>query len=213
MVCPHCQGAEDVFSNQFARSELKDYRENGPRKSTQVLLKIMKSLGVQDLTLLDIGGGVGAIQHELFAAGLDSAVDVDASSAYINACREEAEQRGHLHKITYQHGDFVQIASEVDEADIVTLDRVICCYPDVRALVELSSSQAKRYYAVVFPRDNWLFKAAIPIFNFFAFKLWGNPFRTFIHSSKMVDAIVQKNGLSLVTHKNVGFWQVFVYER
>lgn len=56
MVCPHCQGAEDVFSNQFARSELKDYRENGPRKSTQVLLKIMKSLGVQDLTLLDIGG-------------------------------------------------------------------------------------------------------------------------------------------------------------
>lgn len=213
MVCPHCQAADDVFSSKVAQSELKDYRKNGPRKSTQVLLKFIKGLGVQDLSLIDIGGGVGAIQHELLADGLATVIDVDASSAYINACKEEAEKRGYLDKITYAHGDFVQLAAEIDLADIVTLDRVLCCYPDVHALVELSSAQAKRYYALVFPRDNWLFKMAIPIVNFFAFKLWGNPFRTFIHSTEMVDSIIRKKGFDLLAHQNVGLWQVLVYKK
>lgn len=213
MVCSHCQGAEDIFSVKFARNELKDYRENGPHKSTQVLLDILKDAGISDLSLLDIGGGVGVIQHEMMAAGVASAVDVDASSAYINAAKEEAEQRGYLDKVTYQYGDFVQLAPELDSADIVTLDRVVCCYPDVQALVDLSSKHAKRYYALVFPRDNWIFKMGIPFFNFFAFRLWGNPFRTFIHSSEMVDSIIQNNGFNLLLHRNVGLWQVFVYER
>jgi 2-polyprenyl-3-methyl-5-hydroxy-6-metoxy-1,4-benzoquinol methylase len=212
MVCPHCQGAEDVFSIKFARNELKDYRKNGARKSTQVLLDILKGAGISDLTLLDIGGGVGVIQHEMIAAGVSNVVGVDASSAYINAAKEEAEQRAYLDKVIYQFGDFVQLAPQIDSADIVTLDRVVCCYPDVHALVDLSSKHAKRYYALVFPRDNGFFKAIIPIFNFIAFKLWGNPFRTFIHSSKMVDSIVRNNGFNLLLHRKVGLWQVFVYE-
>jgi magnesium-protoporphyrin O-methyltransferase len=107
----------------------------------------------------------------------------------------------------------VQLAPELEAADIVTLDRVICCYPDVQALLELSSAQAKRYYAVVFPRDNWLFKTAMPIFNFLAFKLWGNPFRTFIHSTSKIDSIIRSNGLNLLSHQKVGLWQVFIYRR
>lgn len=213
MVCPHCQGADDVFSGNLVRNELKDYRKKGPRKSTQVVLNLIKNFGVQDLTLLDIGGGIGAIQHELISAGVVSAIDVDASSAYINACKEEAEKQGHLDKITYRHGDFVQLAANIDASDIVTLDRVVCCYPDVRALVNLSSAQAKHYYALVFPRDNWLFKAAVPIVNFLAFRLRGNPFRTFIHSREMIDSIIRKNGLELVSHQKVGLWQVLLYKR
>ncbi|MGZ8690915.1 MAG: class I SAM-dependent methyltransferase, partial [Aeromicrobium sp.] len=45
-------------------------------------------------TVLDIGGGVGAVHHELLHSGAATAVDVDASRAYIAVAREEAERQG-----------------------------------------------------------------------------------------------------------------------
>jgi magnesium-protoporphyrin O-methyltransferase len=46
----------------------------------------------------------------------------------------------------------------------VTLDRVICCYPDVQALVGLSAARARHLYGVVYPQDGWfnqLFVASV----------------------------------------------------
>ena len=83
MVCPHCEGADDVFSWGFAKRDLKEYHEKGVSKSTGILLKMLKSMGVNGKSLVDIGGGVGVIQHELIADGLAQAVDIDASEAYI----------------------------------------------------------------------------------------------------------------------------------
>ena len=45
-------------------------------------------------TLLDIGGGVGAIRHELLAAGATSVTSVDASGPYLDAARSESKRRG-----------------------------------------------------------------------------------------------------------------------
>jgi acetyl-CoA C-acetyltransferase len=59
-----------------------------------MLLEAIKKEGVAGLTLLDIGGGVGAIQHALLDAGVEQATDVDASSAYLDATRTEAQRRG-----------------------------------------------------------------------------------------------------------------------
>lgn len=213
MVCPHCQGAEDIFSRRRAQQDLDAYREKGASKATQVMLDMLKAFSVTGKTLLDIGGGVGAIQHELIASGLSHAIDVDASSAYINAASEEAQRQGHLEKIQFQHGDFVQIASEIEAADIVTLDKVLCCYPDVRALVDLSSQRANEFYGLVYPQDNILSKNLVHLLNFFAFRLWGNPFRTYIHDSKIIDGIIQSNGLRQIERKNVGFWQILIYQR
>jgi len=213
MVCPHCEGAEDVFSRGYARKDLESYRKKGASKATNVMLDLFKSVGVTGKNLLDIGGGVCAISHELIAAGLSHAVDVDASTAYINVAKEEAERRGHPDKIQFQHGDFVQLAPEIESADIVTLDRVVCCYPDFHALVDLSSQRAKEFYGLVYPRDNVITKFGIHVLNFFVFRLQGNPFRTFVHDSKAIDSIITGNGLRQIKHKNVGFWQVFVYQR
>ena len=213
MVCPHCQGAEKVFNEQWAQDDLDSYRKNGPAKTTRLLLDALREAGVAGLSLLDIGGGIGAVQLELLMLGVADAVYVDASTAYLRLAQAEAEKRGYAENIEYVHGDFVQIAADIEAADIVTLDRVICCYPDMRALVNRSSQRAKRYYGLVYPRDNILTRWGIHVFNFFVFRLWGNPFRNYIHSSSEVDAIVRGNGLTLMHHRNVGLWQVFVYER
>ena len=92
-----------------------------------MLVESVKQKGVEGNSLLDVGGGIGAIQHELFKTGIARADIVEASTAYIDANKEEAERQGHADRIPYHHGDFVDIAPNLERADIVTLERVICC--------------------------------------------------------------------------------------
>jgi ubiquinone/menaquinone biosynthesis C-methylase UbiE len=80
--------------------------------------------------LLDIGGGIGAIQHELLDAGATHATCVDASAPYLDAARQEGGSRGHDGRVTYLHGDFVDLADSIPPADIVTVDRVLNVYPE-----------------------------------------------------------------------------------
>ena len=66
------------------------YRKEGLEKTTRLLIESISSHGVKGMTLLDIGGGLGGIQHTLLAKGVLNATAVDASTAYVNAAREEA---------------------------------------------------------------------------------------------------------------------------
>ena len=111
------------------------------------------------------------------------------------------------------HGDFVQVAPKIDAADIVTLDRVVCCYPNVQVLVDLSAERAKKFYALVYPRDNAVFKTLAPVANFLAFRIWGKAFRIYLHNSQEIDAQIRAKGLNLLEHRKSGIWQIFVYER
>ncbi len=99
MSCCHCQGGEAVFDAKVARKELRHYRRRGPRKTTRLLLDALKAAGVAEQTLLDIGGGIGVIQHELLRAGVTEASGVEASTAYLAAAREEAALQGHADRL------------------------------------------------------------------------------------------------------------------
>ncbi len=212
MSCPHCQGAEKVFDASTARGDLDSYRQKGPAKTTRLLLDAIRKTARQNETLLDIGGGVGAIQHELLADTVQSAVHVDASTAYLGASQEEAGKRGHRERVTYLHGNFVELAPEIEPADIVTLDRVLCCYPDMPALVKASATHARQLYGVIYPRDTWWMRLAGRGENLW-FWLTRNPFRFFVHPASEVDAAIRANGFVPRFHKNSGIWQVVLYGR
>jgi hypothetical protein len=212
MTCPHCQGAEKVFDQRTADQDFRAYRTRGPNHTTRLLIEALKAAGITGSTLLDIGGGVGAIQQELLNEGASSATAVEASRAYLRAARQEAERRGTVERITYHQGNFVDLAPQVPQADIVTLDRAICCYPDMHSLVGLSSARAGKLYGVVFPRDTWWIKAGERVINFFM-RLRRNPFRTFIHPTNEIEDVVRKNGLVRRYYQRTFFWQVIVYSR
>ena len=76
------------YNQKHAASQLRKYREKGPIASTQTLIDALKTEGVQDATLLDIG--IGAIQHQVLAAGAAHATSVDASNPYLETARERA---------------------------------------------------------------------------------------------------------------------------
>ena len=155
MACEQCQGLERFFDQRTAERQLQQYRKRGPDKTTRLLLAALQAEGVEGLTLLDVGGGIGAIQLALLKAGVTSATDVDASTAYLAAAQTEAQREQVAGRVTYQHGDFVDLAEQVAPAGVVTLDRVICCYHDMRGLVSQSAAKATRLYGVVYPRDTW----------------------------------------------------------
>jgi 2-polyprenyl-3-methyl-5-hydroxy-6-metoxy-1,4-benzoquinol methylase len=212
MNCCQCQGIEELFSQKHVTEELSRYRAKGPDKTTRMLIEAIKQEGVDGLSLLDIGGGVGAIQHELLGAGVEHATDVDASTAYLAAARAEAQRRGLAEHVSYRHGNFVDLAGEIASADIVTLDRVICCYPDMEKLVALSAARVRKLYGVVYPRDTWWTKIGIALLNL-VFRLQRSNYRTFIHPTRAVEALLDSQGFKRRFYRCTLIWQVAVYVR
>ena len=212
MPCSQCCGFEEQFSRKVAAGDLRKYRKRGPMRTAQMLVDALRAEGVEGLTLLDIGGGVGALQHELLRAGVEQATGVDASAAYLDAAAEEAARQGHTDRVRHRHGDFVAVAAEVEPADVVTLDRVICCYLDMEALVALSAERAQRFYGVVYPRRTWWTRLAFRAINGIQ-RLRRNPFRAFIHRPDAVEALIREKGLTRRFYTTTWMWQVVVYGR
>ena len=148
----------------------------------------------------------------MLKAGVSEAVGVDASSAYIKAVEEEGEQQGHGDRISSHFGDFVEVAPQISPADIVTLDRVICCYHDLDNLVNLSTALATSMYGVVYPRDTWQVKAAFGFINLYL-RLTRKTFRVFIHPTKSVDSLVRRSGFQQRYSSKTMIWQVVLYGR
>jgi SAM-dependent methyltransferase len=206
----------DLYDNQFdvehAARKLREYRRNGPKGWTARLIGELSRGGVDGMTVLDIGAGVGAVHQALLAAGAASATDVDASGPYIAAAREEAERRGIADRVTYVKGDAVRLGPEVPEADLVALDRVVCCYPDVDGLVRMAASHTRRRLAMVFPKDSgWIRRGAALSNRWSGFR--GDPFRFYVHPTDAVLAVAREAGLEPVSVHGGFFWQTLVLER
>ena len=212
MSCGQCQGIQTLFGERVARMDLRRYRRKGPLKTTRILLDALRAEGVEGATLLDIGGGVGAISNGLLQVGVTRATVVDASPAYLRAAQAEAERQGHRDRITYFPGDFVEVAPRLASADIVTLDRVICCYDDMEALISASAARAERLYGVVYPRDRWWSRAGSSLANL-ACRVRRTPFRLFIHSPEAVERVIRSQGLTRRFYQTTALWQVVVYAR
>ncbi len=195
-----------------AEKDLRRYRRKGPDKTTAILLDAIRSRKVASVTLLDIGGGVGVIAHELLAAGAAEAMLVEAATAYIAQAESESERRAHGDRMRFVHGDFVELAETVPGADVVTLDRVVCCYPDYERLVTSSAAKCRRLYALSLPRARWEVRAVVAVQNALR-RLRGSSFRTFVHSTGAVHQLLAAAGLERVFHRNTLAWQVSLYAR
>lgn len=200
------------FDERHAAQHLRAYRQKGPADLTRALIEALAAGGVDGQTVLDIGGGVGAVHHELLRSGAATAVDVDASRAYVSAARSEAERQGHADRVEYRAGDFVALADAVEPADLVALDRVICCYADMTSLVGRSASLARRRYGLVYPRDTWFARLGIAIINA-GYRLGRSPFRAYVHRTTDVEAILAAHGLVKRLHRTTLIWQLALYER
>jgi magnesium-protoporphyrin O-methyltransferase len=152
------------------------------------------------------------IQLELLAAGVASATSVDATEAYVEVARAEAERRGFGDRTTAKSGDFVELATEIEPADVVTLDRVVCCDPDLVGLLGQATARAQRMVGLVYPRDTWWNRVgarAIAVFGW----LTRDATRWHLHRSRDVDAILARAGFRRRDIERSLIWQVVLYVR
>lgn len=207
-----CDQGFEIFDRRSAEADLERYRRSGPDTSTRMLLDMIRARGVRGASVLDIGAGIGVIDHELLREGAGHAVLVDASQPSLEAARNEARARGHLDRVDFVDGDFVSRATTIDPADIVTLDRVVCCYPDMESLVRLSASRARALYGLVLPRDRAIIRIGLRLMNVW-FRIRGMTYRTFAHPNDRVDAIAAEAGLRASSEERTFFWRIVLYDR
>lgn len=212
MTCCSSECFESTFNERHAKKQLNRYRRRGPNKTTRMLLDALRAAGIKNASLIDVGAGIGIVHHELLADGARSAVHVDAARPHIRLAQEEAARRAHTVQVTFVLGDFVALAEDISPADVVTLDRVICCYPDMERLVATSAAKAKRLYGAVFPRERRALKIMAAVGNF-VWRLRGNPFRSYIHPTAAIDAAVRRQAFTPLSVVDTLFWRVAVYVR
>lgn len=203
---------ERVFDAREAERDLRSWHEDGLPNSTAELIDALRAAGVEGASLLDIGAGVGMVHLELLAAGAATATDVDASSAYLATAQEEAERRGVADRVAYRHGDAVDLVEDLPAADVVTLDRVICCYPDLAALLGAALRPGPRLIGLVHPTDAWWVRATASILNWLSWLLRRRD-DFYIHRQREIDGLLEQRGFHQLHKGGSRVWRVAVYGR
>lgn len=209
--CAHCKATDEHFDLDAARRDLERYRRRGPDATTRLMLEAIGRAPLRGGSLLDIGAGIGVIHHELLSGALARATHVEAASAYITVAREEDVRRGAEESVDYLLGDAVALSDDLPAADLVTLDRVICCYADWESLVRVSASKARRLYAFSVPHDRWYVRTAVAISNL-ARRVRGDDFRVFVHPVGKIDRILTERGFQRLALRRTVVWQIALYK-
>jgi magnesium-protoporphyrin O-methyltransferase len=211
--CSHFEcSASQQFNLKKVEREVKRYRAKGPGPTTRLLVDGISQSGVLAGTVLDVGSGFGGLTLTLLERGASSAVAVDASAAYVAAARDEAHRQGRSDAIRFVHADFVMAASDLPSASIVTLDRVVCCYPSYLQLLDAAVARTERCLALSYPRDAWYVRAGMALENGQR-RLARNPFRTFVHPVGLIEDIITRAGFRLCSRRETWMWSADVYVR
>jgi magnesium-protoporphyrin O-methyltransferase len=160
--------------------------------------------------VLEPGGGVGAIPIELLKAGASDAVVVELSGGYDEAAAELAREAGFEGRIARRHGDFV--AEDANEADVVVLHRVVCCYPDYARLLGAAAASARHTLVYTYPPRNVLSRIAVSGANAWL-RLRGNAFRVFTHAPGAMEEVVRGAGFVPVGRRGEGIWRGVIFAR
>ena len=217
MPCCHGQDFDRMFDARRARKDMRAYSKRGARGPTRRLLEAvracMRERGMTNFTHLDIGGGVGVLQHELARDGAVHTTAVDASRPYLELLRQAAAEHGYGSRQTRIEGDFTEVAESVEPATIVTLDKVICCYPDMVTLVRTSARKAEVLYGIVVPRDTGWVRVSVGVANWFLRRTSRWQFRAFAHPHRAIDRVCAEEGLNLDRDDPGLLWCVRLYRR
>jgi len=114
--------------------------------------------------------------------------------------------------VNFIHADFTNVAADLPKADIVTLDRVVCCYPDFRGLLKAAADHSRKALALTYPRETWYLQIGLQAMNFFQ-RLRKDPFRVFLHPIADMDSLIKGEGFERVSLRRLFVWEMALYKR
>jgi magnesium-protoporphyrin O-methyltransferase len=185
---------------------------------TVPLLEALEEAGVRDRTVLDIGCGIGDVASGTVQRGASRAVGVELSPRAVAEARKLAVARGVADRVTFTIGDGAKV--DLPRSDVVVLNRVFCCYPDIDALLGRSLAAAEHVYAFTAPPSSG-FLGAVAKLQVRLSNVWYrlrdarfHGFRVFVHDLDTVDARVRAAGFAPVRDERRRLaWRLAVYVR
>ncbi len=210
--CTYTDSVNSQFGEARARKEAQEYTKHGLNRDSRAIVDAVTKRAVKSASLLEIGGGIGAVTLELLKKGVAQAVNVEASSAYLDTARKLAQQTGVESQVSYRCADFTNDAGQVAPADIVIMHRVVCCYPDASMLVTAAAQHSGRLLVFSYPVDQWYMRLYNRVQNSIR-RAKGSAFRMYIHSPQAIFETASAAGLRLVEESASGTWRIAVFER
>jgi hypothetical protein len=210
--CCSPRGYRQIFSERNARHDARRYRRRGLDDVSRLIVRLVRDRGVADRTLLEVGGGVGAIEIELLKAGLSRAVSVELTPTYEEVAGSLLRENGLEGRVERRVLDFAHAGARVEPADFVVLNRVLCCYHDMPLLAGAAADHARRALVLSFPNDRWWTRLAFTVANF-GMRVTRRQFRIFLPPPDSILTTAARHGLR-PTYNDAGrIWQVVALER
>jgi len=206
-----CSGT-NAFFTRWSRYYAKRFRSGGLEPVQKYLLDGIGTVPLTGSTVLDIGCGVGSLHLTLLQRGASTSVGVDLSEGMLQEARKFAEGLGLSKRTEYINGDFVALAPSIQQSDIIVLDKVVCCYENLRALVTSSTGKTNRIYALSHPKENLLMKGLFKSHMALA-RLFGWSFHPFWHDWAEMKSLILSQGFTLAYERSTVAWQVLVFRR
>lgn len=183
---------------------------------TRSLLEALETTGLAGRSVLDLGCGVGDLALATLARGASRATGIDLGRGAIGQARRLAAERGLVDRATFEVGDASTFPLEPH--DVVVLNRVICCYPRMDALIANSLGAARDVYAFTAPVARGPIGAFVQLQTRLA-NVWYalrrsrfGDFRVFIHDLDAVDETVRAAGFrSIRRERRRLVWELVVY--
>jgi hypothetical protein len=213
-VTPCCRAGacEEIFTGRFARRSLENLRRKGLGDVEQRMVAIASESGVEGTRILEIGGGLGALQAELLDAGAARGEVVELVAAYEPYARELARERGLEERTSFRVVDVLEEPEAVEPADVVLLNRVVCCSPDGVELARRSAALSTRTLVLSFPRDVFWVRFGLRVVNA-GLAVFGRSFRVFAHPRHALVAAAEGEGLSFAGGWRGTLWELTAFRR
>lgn len=206
-------GLNEVFTQRVSKHDARKYMRRGlDVRARRMLQALDAEVGLKDRSTLEIGVGAGAFTVEMLKRGAREATGVDAVTNQLEQARQLARYSGVANRLRLERGDFTEIGSRIEAADIVVLDRVVCCYPDWRALLEQAAAHARGALLMSYPRQAWYTRVWVRATNI-GFSLLRQTFRLHLHPPADMQALLRSRGFTprVIGHRAV--WELLLATR
>jgi hypothetical protein len=210
--CCRAGPCEQMFKPRLARRSLKRYRTKGLDELERRMVASAGEGGLDGMRVLEIGGGIGTLQTELLERGAERGEIVELVPAWEPYARELAREKGLEERTVFRVVDVIEDPDLVAVADVVLMNRVVCCSPDGVALTGRAARLTRRTLVLSFPRDAVWIRAGLRVVNAFL-RLGRRSFRVFAHPRAALFAAAEAEGLSLAESGHGLAWEFVTLRR
>ena len=211
--CCRAEPCAEIFDSAQAESDMESYLDGGlTALEERMLADLPAYASTPESRVLEIGGGVGALQAELLRAGAGTGEVVELLGVYAPFAKRLAERLGLHSRSTFRVHDLLEDPSAVEPADVVLLNRVVCCSPEGPSLTAAAARLTRGCLALVFPRANVFTRALAAVERALA-RLLRRKFMIFVWSVEQLQAAAASAGLAPVASGGSLAWRYLVFAR